>query len=79
MKKLFKNSDFNLINTKGIPAPFPLVFGNNFFSKILLNINRFFILISKSIFSYQIYFELEVRNNTFNELNFVENQIKKTN
>lgn len=78
-KKLFKDSDFNLINTKGIPAPFPLVFGNNLFSKILLNINRFFILISKSIFSYQIYFELEVRNNTFSELNFIENQIKKTN
>ena len=77
-KKLFKDSGFNLICIKGIPAPFPLIFGDNFFSKILLNINRFFILISKSIFSYQIYFELEVRNNTFSELNFLENQLKKT-
>ena len=52
-KKLFLNN-YEIIETKGIPAPFPLALGHNIFSKILLNVNIFLIKISKPIFSYQI-------------------------
>ena len=52
-KKLFLNN-YEIIETKGIPAPFPLALGHNIFSKILLNVNIFLIKLSKTIFSYQI-------------------------
>ena len=39
---------------EGIPAPFPLIFGNNGFSKFLLWLNMKFIMVSKGLFAYQI-------------------------
>ncbi len=52
-KKLFEN-DYEIIKIKGIPAPIPLAIGNNFISKLLINLNSVLIKISKPIFSYQI-------------------------
>ena len=52
--RLIKNSGFNIVNMQGIPAPFPLAFGNNWFSKGLLWLNTLFIKLNKSLFSYQI-------------------------
>jgi len=40
---------------KGVPAPFPLAFGDNWFSRALLWINRALIRLSKSLFSYQMF------------------------
>ena len=40
--------------TRGIPIPFPLIFGENMFSYFLLSLNNFLIKISKGLFSYQI-------------------------
>ena len=53
-KQLFLQSGYEIIETKGIPVPFPEVFGDTFLSRKLLNLNNFFIKLSKSIFSYQI-------------------------
>ena len=58
-KNLITQSGFRLIKASGIPAPLPLVFGNNFFGNFLMKINRFLILLSKNIFSYQIYCEIK--------------------
>ena len=52
-KKIFLDCDFKVLKTIGIPAPFPLAFGNNFFSRFLLMINNFLIKILPSLFSYQ--------------------------
>ena len=52
-KNLFKDY-FEIEKIIGIPAPYPLAIGKNFFSKTLLWINIFFIKISKSLFSYQM-------------------------
>jgi len=54
-KNLINQSGFVLNHISGIPAPFPLVFGNNFFGKFLIKINKIFIFFSKKVFSYQIY------------------------
>ena len=67
-KRLFANN-FEIIAVKGVPAPFPLAIGNNFLSKILININTFLIKISKSIFSYQIYLILKPKPSLRNILN----------
>ena len=58
-KNLITQSGFRLIRSSGIPAPLPLVFGNNFFGNFLMKLNRFLILLSKNIFSYQIYCEIK--------------------
>ncbi len=66
-KKLFINH-FEIIKINGIPAPYPLALGNNFFSKSLLKINILLIKVSKSIFSYQIIFVLKPKSSLKNIL-----------
>ncbi len=58
-KNLLQQSGFRLTNVSGIPVPFPLITGNNFFGKSLIKLNNFLIFISKTIFSYQIYCEIK--------------------
>ena len=59
LKRLVIQSDFLLVSSKGIPAPYPLAIGENFFSKCLTNLNLLLIKISKSLFSYQIMYEIK--------------------
>jgi glycosyltransferase involved in cell wall biosynthesis len=59
IRRLCSQTGYVIKKTKGIPAPFPQAIGKNWFSILLVNINNTFIHISKSFFSYQIYFELE--------------------
>ena len=54
LKRLLKDSGYVIEETRGIPIPFPLIFGENRFSHFLLSLNNFFIKISKGFFSYQI-------------------------
>ena len=57
-QNLLKQSGFKIENVSGIPAPFPLVTGNNFLGNFLIKLNKFFIFFSKRLFSYQIYCEI---------------------
>ncbi len=54
LRNLLNNYGFEIIQEEGIPVPFPLVFGNNKFSSLLIKINKILIKISKGLFSYQI-------------------------
>ncbi len=58
LKKLCKQSGYIIKKSKGIPAPFPKAIKNNFFSRLLLGINKLLINISKRLFAYQIYIEV---------------------
>ena len=49
-----EESNYNIVTTTGIPAPFPLAIGENLLSKILINFNKLAINIWRSFFSYQI-------------------------
>ena len=64
--ELLVGANFKIINKKGIPAPFPLAIGLNVFSNSLINVNKFLIFISKSLFSYQIF--MKIRPNISLEL-----------
>ena len=59
LKSLLIQNDFKITKSYGIPAPFPLAVGENFLSKILININSFLIKISKNLFSFQIFYEVK--------------------
>ena len=54
LKKTLKHSKFSIEKLQGIPFPFPLIFGHNWFSRLLLIINKILIMINKRLFSYQI-------------------------
>ncbi len=54
LRNLFERSHFEIIETRGVPAPFPLAFGNRRFSRFLVGVNKAFIALSRGLFSYQI-------------------------
>ena len=58
-RKLITQSGFHINRCSGIPAPYPLVIGNNFLGNFLVKINQILIFLSKGIFSYQIYTEIK--------------------
>ena len=55
-RNLLKTYKFKTVGLFGVPAPFPLVIGRNFFSIFLLKANNIFIKFSKSLFSFQMLF-----------------------
>jgi glycosyltransferase involved in cell wall biosynthesis len=55
LRHLFEQAGYRIEEIRGIPAPFPLVVGDNWFGKLLMAINQALIGISKSLFSYQIF------------------------
>lgn len=52
---LFRQAGYEIEEIIGVPAPFPLVFGDNVLSRVLLHINRLLIMAAKGLFSYQIF------------------------
>lgn len=54
LKRLLASSGFNIIEEKGIPAPFPLAMGEGRIASALMKLNVWLIGLSKSLFSYQI-------------------------
>jgi glycosyltransferase involved in cell wall biosynthesis len=54
-RRLFEQSGYRIEEVRGVPAPFPLVLGDGFWGRFALAVNKFFIRISKSLFSYQIF------------------------
>lgn len=67
LRKVFEQQGFSIGILKGIPAPFPLACKNEFLSRALLHINSALIMLSRSLFSYQIYCEA-IANPTTNLL-----------
>jgi glycosyltransferase involved in cell wall biosynthesis len=55
LRRLFEQAGFVVLEEAGLPAPFPLAFGDNAGSRFLLALNRFLIEIWRGGFSYQIY------------------------
>jgi glycosyltransferase involved in cell wall biosynthesis len=53
-ERVVSQSGFDILERKGVPGPFPMALGDNFFSRFLLNVNKFLIHLSRGMFSYQI-------------------------
>ncbi len=54
LKTLFEQHGFQVHETRGIPAPYPLALGPTRWASALLAVNRWLIALSKGAFSYQI-------------------------
>ena len=63
LRELFEQTGYNVLEIKGIPAPFPKVIGKGIFGKVVMAINGFLVKLwgFRSLFSYQIYVRAQAR------------------
>ena len=54
LRALLEQAGYEILEARGVPAPFPLAIGTNFWSKALLRINQILLKLSKSLFAYQV-------------------------
>jgi glycosyltransferase involved in cell wall biosynthesis len=55
LRRLLAQYGFDIHALRGVPAPFPKAFGDNWLSRRLLVVNRLLIRLSHGLFSYQIF------------------------
>jgi hypothetical protein len=58
-RRLFEQAGFRVVESRGIPGPFPLALGDNRLSRALVRINLMLIWMAKGLFAYQIFFVVE--------------------
>lgn len=54
LKRMLNNAGYEIVEVKGISAPYPLALGDNIFSRFLLAVNNLLIFFLKGLFAYQI-------------------------
>jgi hypothetical protein len=54
LRRLLEQRGFQMIELRGIPAPFPLALGDNLLSRFLVAVNNACIRLFPRLFSYQI-------------------------
>ena len=54
-RRLFEQSGFEVLEMRGVPAPFPLAVGSGMTGRWLIGLNKALIAISRSLFAYQIF------------------------
>ena len=59
IRQLLRDSGFRIRSVRGIPAPFPKVFGDGLLGRAAVRANLGLIRLSKTLFSYQIFVEAE--------------------
>jgi glycosyltransferase involved in cell wall biosynthesis len=55
LRRLLVDHGFRIREIRGVPAPFPKVFGDGLVGRFALALNRFLIALSPSLFAYQIF------------------------
>ena len=58
IRRLFRQAGFEIRQSFGLPAPYPLAFGNRRLGRLLLAANQAAIRMSTALFSYQIFLAL---------------------
>jgi len=59
LRRLLRDHGFRIKTIRGVPAPFPKVFGDGRLGRAALAVNQALIGLSKTLFAYQIYVEAE--------------------
>ena len=55
LRRLFEQGGFDVVESRGVPAPFPLAFGGGRFGHALVALNKVFVALCRGLFSYQIF------------------------
>ena len=61
IRRLFEQAGFEILETKGIPAPIPLALGDTILARILLRLNCVAIKVWRSMFAYQVFMVVRPR------------------
>ena len=61
LRDLLKQSDYRIIEVRGIPAPFPKALGDNPVARFLVQLNAALIRLSRGLFAYQIFIRAQAR------------------
>jgi glycosyltransferase involved in cell wall biosynthesis len=61
LRRAVLQAGFEILETKGVPAPFPLAVGENVFGRMLVAANRMLIRLSRGLFAYQIFLRIKPR------------------
>ncbi|HEY2714346.1 MAG TPA: glycosyltransferase [Chthoniobacterales bacterium] len=61
LRELLRQSDYEIVELHGIPAPFPKALGDNFVARLLVRLNAGLIRLSRGLFSYQIFVRAQAR------------------
>jgi hypothetical protein len=59
LKHLLRDAGFRIKTIRGIPAPFPKVFGGGMLGRAAIAVNLALIRLSKTLFAYQFFVEAE--------------------
>ena len=54
LSALLEQAGYEILEARGVPAPFPLALGPDFWSRALLKVNQLLLKISKGLFAYQV-------------------------
>jgi glycosyltransferase involved in cell wall biosynthesis len=54
LRALLEQAGYEVLEARGVPAPYPLALGRNLRSSVLLTLNQWLIKLSKGLFAYQI-------------------------
>jgi 2-polyprenyl-3-methyl-5-hydroxy-6-metoxy-1,4-benzoquinol methylase len=54
LKRLFEQHGFRVLETRGMPGPFPLAVGNASLARLLVGVNAALIRVARRLFSYQM-------------------------
>ncbi len=60
-KRSIVQSGYTVVETVGIPGPFPLAIGDNPLSRLLMGVNRALIFLLRGVFSYQMFMRIRPR------------------
>ncbi len=61
LRHLLRDEGFVITEMRGVPAPFPKVFGNGWLGRFAVRVNQALIFVSRTLFSYQIFVRAECR------------------
>ena len=59
LRALMRQAGYTILETRGLPAPFPKALGDNFLSRALLRINQGLIGLAPGLFSYEIVLKVQ--------------------
>ena len=54
LRALLEQAGYEILEARGVPAPFPLAIGTNFWSSAFLKANQLLLKISRGLFAYQV-------------------------
>ena len=61
LRRLFEQAGYQILETKGVPGPYPLALGDSRISRLIVRLNSALIRFSKGLFSYQIFMVVQPR------------------